>query len=119
MADHVLEACRRYGYLGAMSLTDALNLPEDELFWINRTALHDHYYEPFYSAYDPYRKHPPSPSRAGLAHRLLPLSAGKQPCIPTRTAPRPQLRQRFETVLSEGGDAVWCAVPEEGHSATI
>ena len=27
MADHVLEACRRYDYLGAMSLTDALNLP--------------------------------------------------------------------------------------------
>ena len=55
MADHVLEACRRYGYLGAMSLTDALNLPEDELFWINRTPLHDHYYPPFYSAYDPFR----------------------------------------------------------------
>ncbi len=50
------EYCRRYGYLGAMSLTDALNLPEDELFWTNnRTALHDHYYAPFYSAYDPYR----------------------------------------------------------------
>ena len=55
MADHILEACRRYGYLGAMSITDALNLPGDELFWINRTPLHDHYYPPFYSAYDPYR----------------------------------------------------------------
>jgi hypothetical protein len=24
-----------------------------------------------------------------------------------------QLRRRFETILSEGGDEVWCAVPEE------
>ncbi|MBI4551373.1 MAG: hypothetical protein HY710_03845, partial [Candidatus Latescibacteria bacterium] len=24
-----------------------------------------------------------------------------------------QLRRRFETVLAEGGDEVWCAVPEE------
>ena len=76
MADHVLQACRRYGYLGAMSLTDALNRPGDELFWINRTALHDHYYAPFYSAYDPYRNIRQARGRAGLAHRLLPLPAG-------------------------------------------
>ena len=76
MADHVLEACRRYGYQGAMSLTDALNLPGDELFWINRTPLHDHYYPPFYSAYDPFRNIRQAHATAGLAHRLLPLSAG-------------------------------------------
>ena len=76
MADHVLEVCRNYGYLGAMSITDALNLPGDELFWINRTPLHDHYYPPFYSAFDPYRNIRQAPGRAGLAHRLLPLSAG-------------------------------------------
>ena len=57
MADHVLAACREYGYLGAMSLTDALNRPGDELFWLNRTALHDQFYEPFYSEFDPYPEH--------------------------------------------------------------
>ena len=55
MSDHVLAACRKYGYLGAMSLTDALNRPGEELFWLNRTALHDQMYEPFYNEYDPYR----------------------------------------------------------------
>ena len=29
MADHVLKACRTYGYLGAMSLTDALTFDAD------------------------------------------------------------------------------------------
>ena len=53
MAPHVLEAARRYGYLGAMSITDALNRPGEELFWLNRTPLHEQYYEPFYSEYDP------------------------------------------------------------------
>ncbi len=112
MADHVLEACRKHGYLGAMSLTDALNRPEDELFWLNRTALHDQYYEPFYSEYDPFRNirhaqvdagwiidycHCPLPE---VVHRNKDCSSG-------------QLRSRFETVLAEGGEEVWCAVPEE------
>jgi peptidoglycan/xylan/chitin deacetylase (PgdA/CDA1 family) len=55
MSEHVLAACRKYGYLGAMSITDALNRPDDELFWLNRTALHDQFYGPFFSEFDPYR----------------------------------------------------------------
>ena len=115
MADHVLEACRRYGYLGAMSLTDALNLPEDELFWINRTALHDHYYEPFYSAYDPYRNIRQAQAVQGwlIDYCHCPLETAVHP---NKDCSEAQLRQRFETVLSEGGDAVWCAVPEEALS---
>ena len=112
MADHVLEACRRYGYLGAMSLTDALNRPGDELFWINRTALHDHYYEPFYSAYDPYRNIRQAEAVQGwlIDYCHCPL---EEPVHPNKDCSEAQLRQRFETVLSEGGDEVWCAVPEE------
>ena len=112
MADHVLAACRRYGYLGAMSLTDALNRPEDELFWINRTALHDHYYEPFYSAYDPYRNIRQAQAVQGwlIDYCHCPLETAVHP---NKDCSEAQLRQRFETVLSEGGDAVWCAVPEE------
>ena len=115
MADHVLEACRRYGYLGAMSLTDALNLPEDELFWINRTALHAHYYEPFYSAYDPYRNIRQAQAVQGwlIDYCHCPLETAVHP---NKDCSEAQLRQRFETVLSEGGDAVWCAVPEEALS---
>lgn len=112
MAGHVLEACRRYGYLGAMSLTDALNLPGDELFWINRTPLHDHYYPPFYSAYDPFRNIRQAQELRGwiIDYCHCPLET---PVHPNKDCSEAQLRQRIETVLSEGGDAVWCAVPEE------
>lgn len=112
MADHVLEACRRYDYLGAMSLTDALNLPGDELFWINRTALHDHYYPPFYSAFDPYRNIRHAQAMQGwiIDYCHCPLETAVHP---NKDCSEAQLRQRIESVLSEGGHAVWCAVPEE------
>ena len=115
MADHVLEACRSSGYLGAMSLTDALNLPEDELFWINRTALHDHYYPPFYSAFDPFRNIRQAQAVQGwlIDYCHCPLETAVHP---NKDCSEAQLRQRLETVLSEGGDAVWCAVPEEALS---
>ena len=115
MADHVLDACHRFGYLGAMSLTDALNLPGDELFWINRTALHDHYYPPFYSAYDPYRNIRQAQVVQGwlIDYCHCPLETAVHP---NKDCSEAQLRQRIETVLLEGGDAVWCAVPEEALS---
>lgn len=115
MAGHVLEVCRRYGYLGAMSLTDALNLPEDELFWINRTPLHDHYYPPFYSAYDPFRNIRQAQEVQGwlIDYCHCPLET---PVHPNKDCSEAQLRKRLESVLSEGGDEVWCAVPEEALS---
>ncbi len=111
MADHVLAACRDYGYLGAMSLTDALNRPGGELFWLNRTALHDHYYEPFHSEFDPYRniRHAQEDGGWVIDYCHCPL---EEPVHPNKDCSEAQLRRRFETVLSEGGD-VWCAVPEE------
>jgi hypothetical protein len=94
MSPHVLDACRKYGYLGAMSITDALNRPEDELFWLNRTALHEQMYEPFFNEYDPYRNI-------------------RYAQVKNKDCSAAQLRLRLETVLSEGGDAVWCANPDE------
>lgn len=115
MADHVLDACRQYGYLGAMSLTDALNLPDDDMFWINRTALHDHYYAPFFSAFDPYRNIRYAQEMNGwiIDYCHCPLETAVHP---NKDCSESQLRQRFETVLGEGGDAVWCALPEEALS---
>jgi len=115
MADHVLAACRSYGYLGAMSITDALNRPEDELFWINRTPLHDQYYAPFFSAYDPYRNIRRAQAVNGwlIDYCHCPLEA---PLHPNKDCSEAQLRERFETVLSEGGDALWCTTPEEALS---
>ena len=112
MADHVLAACRDLGYLGAMSLTDALNRPGDELFWLSRTALHDQYYAPFFSEYDPFRnlRHARQDGGWVIDYCHCPL---EEPIHPNKDCSQAQLRRRFETVLEEGGDEVWCAVPEE------
>ena len=112
MSAHVLEACRNYGYLGAMSLTDALNRPGEPLFWLNRTALHDHYYAPFFSEYDPFRNIRHAQAKNGwiIDYCHCPLET---PIHPNKDCSHEQLRKRFETVRTEGGDAVWCAVPEE------
>lgn len=112
MAPHVLEAARKYGYLGAMSITDALNRPGEELFWLNRTALHEQFYEPFYSEYDPYRniRHAQVDQGWIIDYCHCPLEKAVHP---NKDCSAAQLRRRFETVLSEGGDAVWCANPDE------
>jgi hypothetical protein len=112
MAPHVLEACRRYGYLGAMSITDALNRPGEELFWLNRTALHEAMYEPFYNEYDPYRNIRYAQAENGwiIDYCHCPLERAVHP---HKDCSEAQLRRRLETVLSEGGDAVWCANPDE------
>ncbi len=112
MSDHVLEYARELGYLGAMSLTDALNRPGDELFWINRTALHDQLYEPFYSEYDPFRniRHAQQDGGWIIDYCHCPI---EEAIHPRKDCSEAQLRRRFDTVLEEGGEEVWCAVPEE------
>ena len=110
MADHVLSACREYGYLGAMSITDALNRPTDPLFWLNRTPLHERYYEPFGSEYDPFRNIRYAREDQGwiIDYCHCPL---EEPIHPNKDCSQAQLRRRFETVLCDND--VWCAVPEE------
>lgn len=112
MADHILDACRRLGYLGAMSITDDLNRPGEELFWLNRTPLHDQYYGPFFSAFDPYRniRHARETEGWIIDYCHCPL---EKPVHRNKDCSAVQLRRRFEAVLGEGGGEVWAAVPEE------
>ncbi len=119
MADHVLQAAQRFGYLGAMSITDALNLPSpqrrnggDNQLWLNRTPLHEQYYEPFFSAYDPFRNIRYAQEQGGwiIDYCHCPLEKAVHP---NKDCSEAQLRRRFEAVLAEGGDAVWCANPDE------
>ncbi|MEW6756238.1 MAG: polysaccharide deacetylase family protein [Candidatus Latescibacterota bacterium] len=112
MSGHVLEACRALGYLGAMSITDAVNRPEEELFWLNRTPLHDQYYGPFFSEYDPFRnlRHAQQDGGWIIDYCHCPL---EQPVHRNKDCSESQLRRRFEAIRAEGGEQVWCAVPEE------
>ena len=92
--------------------TDDLNRPGEELFWLDRTPLHDQYYGPFFSAFDPYRNLRHAQVEGGwvIDYCHCPLEA---PVHPNKDCSEAQLRRRFETVLAEGGDAVWCANPDE------
>ncbi len=112
MADHVLDACRRHGYLGAMSITDDINRPGDELFWLNRTPLHVHMVWPFYNAYDPFRNIANAEAEGGwlIDYCHCPLEEAVHPAKDCTAA---QLRERLETIVGEGGDRVWCANPDE------
>jgi peptidoglycan/xylan/chitin deacetylase (PgdA/CDA1 family) len=116
MNEGALDACRRYGYLGAMGITDALNRPDAaDLLWVNRTFLHDQGYPPFFSAFDPYRNLPYARRERGWVIDYLhcPLETAVHP---NKDCSAAQLRERIETVVGEGGDDVWLA-PVEGPLA--
>jgi len=112
MAEHILEEARKLGYLGAMSLTDALNRPHEELFWINRTPLHDQLYEPFFSEFDPYRNISHAQKDSGWLIDYLHCPLEEAVHI-NKDCSEAQLRNRLETIIEVGGDDVWYAVPEE------
>jgi len=108
-----LAACKRLGYLGAMSITDALNRPDDaDLMWMNRTFLHEQGYAPFYSAFDPFRNIALAKRDRGwiIDYCHCPLEKAVHP---NKDCSEAQLRERIETIKSEGGDDVWLARVED------
>jgi len=113
MNDGALAACRRLGYLGAMSITDALNRPDDaDLLWMNRTFLHEQGYGPFFSAFDPFRNIALARRDKGwiIDYCHCPLEKAVHP---NKDCSEAQLRERLDTIRSEGGDEVWLARIED------
>ena len=113
MNDGALAACRKFGYLGAMSITDALNRPDDpDLLWMNRTFLHEQGYGPFFSAFDPFRNIALARRDNGwiIDYCHCPLEKAVHP---NKDCSEAQLRERLETVVNEGGNEVWLARVED------
>ena len=112
MAPHILEACRQLGYLGAMSIREGINRPADECYWLDRSPLIHEYPPPFFSKHDPFRNILPARQSRGwvIDYCHCPI---EEPIHINKDCSAAQLRKRLETVLAEGGDEVWCAVPEE------
>jgi len=113
MNDGALAACHKFGYLGAMSITDALNRPGDaDLMWMNRTFLHEQGYGPFFSAFDPFRNIAIAKRDHGwiIDYCHCPLEKAVHP---NKDCSEAQLRERIETVITEGGDDVWLARVED------
>ena len=113
MNDGALAACKRLGYLGAMSITDALNRPDDkDLMWMNRTFLHEQGYGPFFSAFDPFRNIALAKRDQGwiIDYCHCPLEKAVHP---NKDCSEAQLRERVETICGEGGRDVWLARVED------
>jgi len=107
MNEDALEGCRKYGYRGAMSITDALNRPDGaDLLWLNRTFLHHQGYGPFFSEFDPFRNIQHARRDRGwiIDYLHCPLEV---PVHPNKDCSQAQLRERIETIVTEGGDDVW------------
>ena len=113
MNEDALGACRRYGYLGAMGIFDALNRPDDEdRLWMNRTFLHEQGPMTHDSEFDPFRKIQHARRDRGwiIDYLHCPL---EKPVHPRKDCSAAQLRERIETVVTEGGDEVWLARVED------
>ena len=112
MENHILEHCRELGYLGAMSIRDSINHPDEECYWLDRTPLVQEFAPPFYNVHDRFRniRYAQETKSWIIDYCHCPL---EEPVHINKDCSQEQLRGRLETVLSEGGDEVWCAVPEE------
>jgi perosamine synthetase len=112
MNEEALAACRRLGYLAAMGITDALNLPtSDDLLPLNRTFLHTRGYGPFFSEFDPWRNLRHARERRGwvIDYCHCPL---ERAIHPNKDCSAEELRRRLEAVTGEGA-AVWLARIED------
>jgi peptidoglycan/xylan/chitin deacetylase (PgdA/CDA1 family) len=113
MSGFVLDACKRYGYLGAMSITDALNRPADkDLLWLNRTFLHTQGYAPFFSEFDPYRNITHACKERGWMIDYLHCPFEKA-VHPNKDCSADELLRRIEAVCGVGGADVWLAKVED------
>lgn len=102
-----------YGYLGGMSITDDLNRPDDEdLIWINRVPLHERYWGPFDSYYDPFKRiHQAKAERGWIVDYLhCPLETAIHLYKDVTEAHH---RERLETIAAQGGSECWYANPDE------
>ena len=102
MADHVLEACRRDDYLGAMSLTDALKPARGRVVLDQPHAAARPILPAVLQRLRPVPEHPPGPGNAGLAHRLLPLPAGN-----SRASQQGLLRSPAAATPGDGAVGGW------------
>ena len=115
LSGHVIASLKELGYLAGMSITDGVNAPDFDPYFMLRTPLHDFMCEPWFSDYDPYRNIRAAQEMNGwiVDYNHCPVEVAVHP---NKDCTEAQLRQRLETILAEGGDEVWCAQPDEAAS---
>jgi peptidoglycan/xylan/chitin deacetylase (PgdA/CDA1 family) len=108
----IIEALKQNGYLCALSVTDDVNRPDGDLWFLNRSSNLHQGFGPLWSAFDPY-------------HRLAQARASQSWVIDYCHCPSPKIphenkdvyihehRARLEAVLEVGGSEVWLPTVEE------
>ena len=106
----VLEALPKYGYLGGMSITDDINLPDFGL-WLNRPPLHEKFSDLYDSAFDPFKRIAQAKQMKGWIVDYLhcPLEEAIHDYKDVNAAHH---EERMETVASEGKYDCWFANPD-------
>jgi peptidoglycan/xylan/chitin deacetylase (PgdA/CDA1 family) len=103
----ILERCREYGYLGAMTVFEALNRPEDkDPFWLNRTFLHDQGPNLHDSEFNPYRQIMQAQLEHGwiIDYTHCPM---EKTIHPRKDCSAENLERRVKAVVEVGSDEVW------------
>jgi len=108
----IIEALKQSGYLCALSVTDDVNRPDGDLWFLNRSSNLHQGFGPLWSAFDPYRRLQQARASQGW---VIDYCHCPSPHIPheNKDVYIHEHRARLEAVLEVGGDEVWLPTVEE------
>jgi len=108
----ITEALIENGYLCAMSVTDDVNPPDGNLWFLNRAANLHRGWGPLYSAFEPYHRLAQARS---LSAWVLDYCHCPSPNIPheSKDVYIHEHRARLEAIVEVGGCEVWASTAEE------
>jgi hypothetical protein len=108
----IIDALKDAGYLCALSVTDDINLPEPDLWFLNRASNLHRGFGPLFSGFDPYRRLLQAREASGW---VIDYCHCPSPNIPheSKDVYIHEHRARLEAVLALGGEEVWVATVEE------
>jgi peptidoglycan/xylan/chitin deacetylase (PgdA/CDA1 family) len=108
----IVEALRDSGYLCALGVTDEVNRPDCNLWFLGRTSNLHQGWGPLWSAFDPHHRLAQARLQSGW---ICDYCHCPSPKIPheNKDAYIDEHRARLEAVLDVGGDEVWLATVEE------
>ncbi len=101
------------GYKAILTIYDAVNTEETDLFRLNRCPLHTEYPPPFYSVFDPYKRLHQAMDLGGWVIDYCHCPMPGKPIHPAKDCTLEELESRFATVRRVGSDDVWIAEPNE------
>ncbi len=108
----ITAALQESGYLCALSVTDDINRPDADLWFLNRASNLHQAWTPLFSAFDPHHRLMQAQRESGWVIDYCHCPA---PSIPHESKDLyiDEHRARLHAVVESGGDEVWIATAEE------